>query len=253
VYEVGDVAAVLWTIVLVAAVGMPLATASALHRGALSAGLGGRSARLIAAAFALLWLVWLGTAWGLAGAGVFRQSEAAANPWIPVAVLAATAGALALARIPVVATILAQPGTAARLAAPQVWRVVGVAFLVALAVGGLPVLFALPAGLGDVAVGVAAPVIAWRLVRGAGRRGAVWFNVLGVLDLVAAITLAVLTSLGPTRLVAVETSTVEATVLPLALIPTTIVPLALALHVLSLQRLRPTAGVSAPHALLPMS
>lgn len=230
--------ALLWSIVLIAAVAMPLATAVTLHRGALAAGLPRRTAHRVAVGFAALWLIWLAVAWVLADAGTFLQS-AEANPWIPVTVVGAMAVALALTRIPVVATILAQPGTAARLAAPQVWRVVGVAFLVALVAGDLPALFALPAGLGDIAVGVAAPYVVWRLARGRGRRGAIWFNALGIVDLVTAIGLAVLTSLGPTRLVAVDPSTVEATALPLALIPTAIVPLALALHVLSLRRLRP--------------
>jgi hypothetical protein len=70
------------------------------------------------------------------------------------------------------------------------------------------------------------------------RTGAVWFNVLGLLDLVVAVSIGFLAGLGPAQLLPVSPSTVEVTLLPLALIPSTAVPLALALHIRSLLRLR---------------
>jgi hypothetical protein len=83
--------------------------------------------------------------------------------------VAAVAVALLATRIPVISRIVADPGTPARLALPQTLRVVGVAFLVVLALGKLPAGFAIPAGLGDIAVGVAAPLVARRLARGTHR------------------------------------------------------------------------------------
>ena len=56
---------------------------------------------------------------------------------------------LALRRIPVVARALAAPGMASRLEYPHTFRVEGVAFLLIMALGHLPALFALPADLGD--------------------------------------------------------------------------------------------------------
>jgi hypothetical protein len=47
----------------------------------------------------------------------------------------------------------AQPG----LVALQVWRVEGLVFLVLAALGELPWLFAIPAGLGDLAIGLSHP------------------------------------------------------------------------------------------------
>ena len=48
----------------------------------------------------------------------------------------------------------------------------------------LPVaLFALPAGVGDIAVGIATPWITRKLADGSGGRAAVWFNLLGIVDL----------------------------------------------------------------------
>jgi hypothetical protein len=51
--------------------------------------------------------------------------------------------------MPVVARALTAPGMASRLVGP--FRVAGVVFLFYLALGHLPALFALPAGLGDMA------------------------------------------------------------------------------------------------------
>ena len=72
---------------------------------------------------------------------------------------------------------------------PHAPRVVGVAFLLYLALGRLPALFALPAGLGDIAAGIAAPLVALRLAQGTGRRAALWFNAFGLTDLVTALAL----------------------------------------------------------------
>src|SRR5216683_2065956 len=62
------------------------------------------------------------------------------------------------------------------LTAVQSWRVIGIMFLALYAFGLLPGLFAWPAGVGDVAVGVAAPFVLLAMVRGAPawRRYVVW-------------------------------------------------------------------------------
>jgi len=81
-------------------------------------------------------------------------------------------------------------GTDLRLAAAiQAWRWAGSGFLLLYAQGVLPGLFAFPAGLGDMAIGVTAPWIVLGLVRhpsfAASRRYVVW-NIMGILDLVVA-------------------------------------------------------------------
>src|SRR3989442_12033205 len=71
----------------------------------------------------------------------------------------------------------------------QLYRVVGFSFLVLYAVGRLPGEFAIPAGAGDVVVGLAAPVVVYLFYKGyrwsclAGLR----WNIAGILDLVAAV------------------------------------------------------------------
>jgi hypothetical protein len=245
--EMLDLPGYVWALVLAGALGIPAATGVALYRGALAAGLSRRTAGTVTTSAVAIWAAWLVGSGLLAAAGVYRQDPAAARPWIAVATGGALAATLLATRIPVVRQILAAPGTAARLAASQTLRVVGVVFLVVLALGQLPAVFALPAGVGDLAVGAAAPFVAYRLRRGRGRAGAVWFNVMGIVDLAVAVSLGFLAGLGPLRVLDTEPSTLAVTLLPLALIPTTAVPLAVALHVVSLRRLRSPA----PAVLLP--
>jgi hypothetical protein len=116
--------------------------------------------------------------------------------------------------------------------------VVGVTFLLVMAQGHLPAVFALPAGLGDIAAGLAAPFVARRLAQGGGRARAVWFNLFGLLDLVVALTIGFLAGLGPWRPLDVTPSTEPLSMLPLALVPTVAVPLSIALHLVSLRQLR---------------
>ena len=233
---------VLWVLVLVGVVDTPLVTAVALYRGGLVAGLPRRTSVAVAVSAGVLWGGWIGGSAALAAAGVYRNPSAVV-PWLGVAVAAALLVTLLAIRIPVVARILAAPGTATRLVWPHTVRIVGVVFLIAMVQGRLPAVFALPAGLGDMAIGVSAVLLArrWRPGR------AVLFNVLGLLDLVTALTLGVLGGLGVHPVLAVTPSTLAVTLLPLALIPTTVVPLDLALHVVSLTRLRTaTRAVAAP-------
>ena len=234
-----DLPIYVWALVLTGAIGIPAATCAMLFRGALAAGLGRRAATAVAATTAAGLGGWLVITGSLARAGLYQGQGGAA-----VAFFAAFAGflsALLLAtRIPLVSRILADPGAAARLALPHTLRVVGVVFLIVMAQGYLPAAFALPAGLGDIAIGVTAPFVARRLAHeprhAAAVAAAVRFNVLGLLDLVVAVGLGVL--LGLPGLVAVTPSTAPLRLLPLALILTVAVPLAIAPHIVSLRRLR---------------
>jgi hypothetical protein len=237
----------IWTLVFIGVAGIPAATCAALYRGAIAAGARRRVAAATAATAGAALGGWVLASALLARAGAYRQDPAAARFWIPVALFGALAVALLAVRLPVMSRILADPGTPARLALPQTLRVVGVAFLIVMALHRLPAVFALPAGLGDIAVGLSAPLVARRLATGRHLDGAVWFNVLGLLDLVVAVTIGFLAGLGPGRLLVVAPSTAALGLLPLALIPTTAVPLAAALHVLSLRRLSVAARpVTAP-------
>ena len=238
-----DLPSYVWALVLAGVIGIPAATCAMLHRGAVAAGVGRRAATVVAATAAAGLGGWVVVSGLLAGAGVYRQEPGEAVPWLPVAVSGTLISLLLATRIPLVTRVLADPGTLARLTLPHSLRVVGVVFLIVMAQGHLPAAFALPAGLGDIAIGVAAPFVARRLARGTGRAGAVRFNVLGILDLIVAGIMGFLL----VGLVEVTPSTAPLTLLPLALILTVPVPLAVALHIVSLRRLRTSAWPEEDH------
>jgi hypothetical protein len=235
-----DLPSYVWALVLAGAIGIPAITCLMLYRGALAAGLGRRTATMVTVVAAAGLGGWLAASGLLARAGAYHQASGQAAPWFGVAVAGTLLVLLAATRIPVVARILTAPGTPARLALPHSLRVVGVTFLLVMAQGHLPAVFALPAGLGDIAAGLAAPSVAIRLAQG-GRIRAVWFNLFGILDLVVALTIGFLAGLGPWRPLEVTPSTEPLSLLPLALVPTVAVPLSLALHLVSLRRLRVAA------------
>jgi hypothetical protein len=136
------------------------------------------------------------------------------------------------------------------LVALQVYRIRGGVFLLRWAAGGLPGAFALPAGIGDVLVGVLASPAAFLVRsgrRGGWRAGYIW-NLLGILDLLTAIALGALNTAG--RLpVAVPNAATRS--YPLVMIPAFAVPLSLILHALSLWQLRRAAGAARKPALAP--
>src|SRR5260370_22686212 len=104
----------------------------------------------------------------------------------------------------------------------------GIVFLTSYAYGVLPGIFALPAGIGDVAIGLTAPFIVWMLVSKTRARLvvlAVW-NVLGLLDLVMAVSLGILTSRSSLGILAGTTTSASVVSFPPCPIPTILVPLA---------------------------
>jgi len=186
-----DPPAYLWAITIAGPIAVAALTCIMLYGGAVRADLGRRRAGLLAGAAAVVFGGWLAASAVIAGHGWYRTL-----PWFPVAVTGYLGLLLALRRIPVVARALAGPGMVSRLELPHTPRVAGVVFLFYLALGHLPALFALPAGLGDIAAGIAAPLVALRLAQGTGRRAGLWFNAFGMTDLAVALTLGALTGFG---------------------------------------------------------
>jgi hypothetical protein len=126
------------------------------------------------------------------------------------------------------------------LVAAQVYRVAGGIFLVLWADGRLPWQFALPAGIGDVATGSVAVVVATLLAQNAigARRATYAWCLFGIADLVVAVTMGAMTSPGRAHLLAFEAPNLLVTSYPLVMVPTFAVPLALMLHGLVLWRMR---------------
>jgi hypothetical protein len=122
--------------------------------------------------------------------------------------------------------------TTALIVAAQTYRILGIAFLWAMTQGLLDPAFAIPAGIGDILIGVTAIPFAIFLWRGYSwsKYAVVVWSVLGIADLANAITLGLITN--------ADFGSPLVTTFPWILVPTVGVPLALTLHGIVLYRLR---------------
>jgi hypothetical protein len=122
----------------------------------------------------------------------------------------------------------------------QIYRALGVIFLILYAAGNLLGLFAWPAGLGDLLVGALAPVVAIAYRRGPRDNTdlVVAWNLFGLADLVVAVTMGFFSSPSPFQLFAFDLPNELISRFPLVLIPVFLVPLSVLLHLASLAKLR---------------
>lgn len=122
------------------------------------------------------------------------------------------------------------------IAGMQAWRWAGLGFLFLYAYKVLPAMFALPAGLGNMSVGFAAPWIILGLARqpkfAAGKAFIRW-NVLGIADLILALGLGAAGAWFPGKVSSAPMAT-----LPLLVVPAYLVPLFLMLHITALMQSR---------------
>jgi hypothetical protein len=127
----------------------------------------------------------------------------------------------------------------------QAWRFGGLFFLALTTYSVLPGVFAWPAGLGDIAIGATAPVLALAIARNpqivTSRLFVVW-NLLGILDLVVAVGTGTLVSwfgIG-----AGSASMGPMAQLPLLLIPAFLVPGFVMLHIAAILQARHRAAAA---------
>jgi len=122
----------------------------------------------------------------------------------------------------------------------QSWRIIGFTFVLLQARNLLPAIFALPAGYGDMVIGATATLVAWQLASPGHRNSFILWQLLGITDLVTAVSLGTTARLldpsGPSML--------PLTVLPLSLVPTFLVPLFTIFHVICIAQARKWEGVS---------
>jgi hypothetical protein len=114
------------------------------------------------------------------------------------------------------------------------WRVAGYTFLVLYTYAILPGFFALSAGWGDITIGATAYFVATRLVSFNHRKSFIFWQMLGLADLVTAITLGAAAKWISPHAIA----TTPMALLPLSLIPTFAVPLLIILHGISIAHAR---------------
>jgi hypothetical protein len=122
----------------------------------------------------------------------------------------------------------------------QAWRWAGFGFLALYSYRVLPGIFAWPAGFGDMAIGVTAPLVLASLLRrpdfAASKRFMVW-NLSGILDLTVAVSIGALVPLLAPNFYG-ATTTAPMSQMPLVLIPAFLVPMFLMLHLTALFQAR---------------
>lgn len=182
--------------------------------------------------------VWMAAAWSGAINGVFRTGTRL--PALPLAIfLPVIIGAPLLLLSKRMGQVLdAMP--ASWLVALQLYRVFGIWALVAGLRGALPGVFGVPAGIGDTLTGLFAVPAAVAVATGTarGRRAAIAWNILGLVDFAVAVTLGAITSPGPFQLIFPHVPSIGAGAYPGVLTPAFVVPSSILLHALSLRQLR---------------
>jgi hypothetical protein len=189
---------------------------------------------------AAFFLAWLGIIFVLGARGVFVAARGAP----PLALLIGLLAPLSLFLIgywtirPLRELILT--ADLRLIVGMQAWRWAGFGFLTLYSYGVLPGIFAWPAGLGDMAIGVTAPLVLSKLLRRpnfAASKSFVAWNLSGILDLTVAVSIGALVPLLAPNLYG-AVSTAPMTQLPLVLVPTYLVPTFLILHLTALFQAR---------------
>lgn len=182
---------------------------------------------------------WLATVWWLAVEGAFRAQPGTPARALPIAILLPILVGLALLLRSKRVGELLDAAPAPWLIGLQAYRVFGGIFLVSWSRGALSSTFALPAGGGDVLVGLLALPAAYLLHAGApgARRIGIAWNVLGILDLAIAVGIGIASTPGPLQLIVPDRPNAQLGTYPMVMIPAFAVPSSILLHALSIRQL----------------
>jgi len=179
------------------------------------------------------WAVWLGQSSVFRPDNPFGLAVLGLSVALPIFILT-----LAVSQISELKEGLRE-GSLTTLVAFHIVRVLGVSFLLLSAQGRVAPTFAASAGWGDIVAGSLALPLMWLLAAGkleSNRLVWIW-NGFGLLDLVAAVSLAVMSSPGPLHVIKESATSSVMTTLPWFLIPGFLVPLLAASHLAIFWRL----------------
>ena len=123
------------------------------------------------------------------------------------------------------------------LIAIQFFRIVGYSFFQLYEQGFLPATFALASGWGDIIVGVTAPIVAlfYFMKFSFAKKLAIAWSVVGIVDLIVALSTGILSYPRPVQVLATAPSTEIIALFPMVIVPLFAVPLAFLLHLLTLR------------------
>jgi hypothetical protein len=178
---------------------------------------------------------WLALALFLAGKGIFRSALYQPVPYIAIAIgIPILVGTLFVRGSNQVREIIASVPQS-QLVAFQFYRVIGATFLILHAGGHLPGIFALPAGYGDLLVGLAALLIGTRYASN-DQLIQLW-NWFGIIDLVVALATGFLSAPSRFQMFSLDAPDFLIGSFPLVMIPIFAVPLSIVLHLASLTKM----------------
>lgn len=190
--------------------------------------------------YIIILLAWSASVIALSMNGVFLPIDSMPPPTMPVAILLPPAiFLLAYRMMPSVRAWVASLDLAA-VTALQSWRVVGGIFMMLWFYDLLPALFAWPAGIGDILVGLAAPWVTAAVIHKSPgwRRKSMALITAGMLDFILAIVSGILTVAGAPLALEGEIGSDLVNSYPLVLIPALIVPIFIILHLIAWIKIR---------------
>jgi hypothetical protein len=188
--------------------------------------------------FGIVLFAWLVLALFLGRQGIFRSALNQQVPYIALAIgIPILVGALLIRGSKQVRRIIAAVAQS-QLVAFQFYRVLGVTFLVLYAAGQLPGIFALPAGCGDVMIGLTALMVGARAARSDNDQLVTLWNWLGISDLVVAVATGFLSAPSRFQIFSLDAPNVLIGSFPLVMVPIFAVPLSIVLHLASLSKIR---------------
>ena len=122
----------------------------------------------------------------------------------------------------------------------QLYRLLGIIFISLWLAGSMPAEFAIPAGVGDMIVGLSAPVVAYFILKKFqfAKKIAVLWNYVGIADLIIAMIMGPLTAPTLVQMLSFDAPNELIISYPLVTIPTFAVPFAFLLHLISLRILK---------------
>lgn len=229
-----------------AALAMSILVGSLVAR---SAGGFGRDERSFLWASAILLTVGFSASTAISAAGGFSGAFGGDLGILPLAlslVVPLVVGVTILFVSPGVRRFISRPEVQPGVIAVHALRFIeGFVFVAMVPLGVLPAIFAIPAGVGDVLVGLGAlPASRW-ISSGQSSR-VVWWNLFGLLDLANATVLGLTTTPGPLHLLQSSPTSALLLASPLTIVPTFIVPIYVLLHLISLRFLAASRTVARP-------